>query len=64
MPAVVACVTVSLLTRALSSMAGLPPRRFKALSVERGVRVPMTDGVALLADRYAPSEPPGRSLRT
>jgi putative hydrolase, CocE/NonD family len=45
--------------RALAAALGLP-RSSGDYTVERGVRVPMRDGVELLADHYAPAGPVGR----
>lgn len=43
---------MSLASRAVALLAGLPPARARRVMVERDLRVPMPDGVALLADRY------------
>ena len=42
--------------RLLSRLLGLPPAHHD-VAVERGLRVPMPDGVELVADRYCPREP-------
>jgi len=42
--------------RLLSRLLGLPPTHH-AVAVEHGLRVPMPDGVELVADRYRPREP-------
>src|SRR5829696_3914429 len=41
--------------RLLSHLLGLPPAHY-GVAVERGLRVPMPDGVELVADRYRPRE--------
>jgi len=43
---------VSLLSRAVDVVARLPPARTRAIIVQRGIEIPMPDGVSLLADRY------------
>jgi uncharacterized protein len=43
---------VSLTTRAVELVARLPPAGTRAISVRRGIGIPMPDGVTLLADRY------------
>jgi uncharacterized protein len=43
---------VSLSSRVLEIVAHLPPARTRAISVRRGIPIPMPDGVVLLADRY------------
>jgi hypothetical protein len=45
---------MSLGSRLLARLAGLPPALTHAVAIQRDLRVPMPDGVALLADRYAP----------
>lgn len=40
----------------ISRLLGLPPALHN-VAVERGLRVPMPDGVELVADRYRPREP-------
>lgn len=44
------------LGQAVSTLLGLPPHT-TAYTVERGVRVPMRDGVELVADHYVPAAP-------
>jgi len=43
---------VSLSSRVLEIVAHLLPARTRAISVRRGIPIPMPDGVVLLADRY------------
>ena len=43
----------SLMSWLIARMAGLPPARRAPVAVERDLRAPMPDGVALLADRYS-----------
>ena len=45
---------VSLFSRLLERRLGLPPAHTREIDVVRDIRVPMRDGVVLLADRYAP----------
>ncbi len=45
---------MSLGSRVLARWAGLPPAHTHNVEVERDLRVPMPDGVELLADRYFP----------
>ncbi|MCO7218706.1 CocE/NonD family hydrolase [Klenkia sp. PcliD-1-E] len=45
-----------LVDRVASRVLGLPPAT-SAYTVERGLRVPMRDGVQLVADRYSPDGP-------
>ena len=45
---------MSLGSRVLARWAGLPPAHTHKVDVERDLRVPMPDGVELLADRYFP----------
>jgi hypothetical protein len=45
---------MSLTSRIVARLAGLPPARTHAVAVERGLRVPMPDGATLLADHYSP----------
>jgi putative CocE/NonD family hydrolase len=42
----------------IARLAHLPPARTRDVSVERDLRVPMPDGVVLLADRYFPRREP------
>jgi predicted acyl esterase len=46
---------VSLLSRAVARVAKLDMPLTRKVRLERDLRVPMTDGVDLLADRYAPA---------
>src|SRR5262245_5871938 len=46
---------MTLVSRILQSALGLPPAVTRDLTVERDLRVPMSDGTVLLADRWAPS---------
>ncbi|MET0131965.1 MAG: CocE/NonD family hydrolase [Kibdelosporangium sp.] len=46
-----------MLTRLTDRLLGLPPAEGPPPAVTRGLRVPMPDGVHLLADRYAPIGP-------
>jgi uncharacterized protein len=48
-------VRVSVLSRFLANMMKLPPAESRAIKVERDLKVPMPDGVVLLADRYIPA---------
>jgi putative CocE/NonD family hydrolase len=43
---------MSLTSRVVELVARLPPARTRAISVRRGIAIPMPDGVRLLADRY------------
>jgi putative CocE/NonD family hydrolase len=45
---------MSLASRIIARLAGLPPARTYRVGVELDLRVPMPDGVELLADRYFP----------
>jgi len=45
---------MTLLSRIVEKWAGLPPAVTHDVAVERDLRIPMPDGVTLLADRYAP----------
>ncbi len=45
---------MSILSRILGSVAKLPPAQTHDVLVERDLKVPMADGVVLLANRYAP----------
>src|SRR5215472_327409 len=45
---------VSLTSRVVGRLLKLPPAETHDVSVERNLRVPMRDGVTLLADYYAP----------
>lgn len=47
---------------AISRLAGFPPGRAKPIEVEAGIRIPMTDGVELVADRYLPKGPEGATV--
>src|ERR1700761_3890718 len=40
-------------------MMQLPPAESRAIKVERDLKVPMSDGVVLLADRYIPASGAG-----
>ena len=46
---------MSILTRIVARLAKLPPAQTYDILTERDLKVPMPDGVVLLADRYAPS---------
>jgi len=43
---------MSVVSRAIELLAHLPPARTRAITVRRGLEVPMADGVTLLVDRY------------
>src|ERR1700719_3643101 len=43
---------MSLTNRVVELLARLPPARTRSISVQRGIAIPMPDGVMLLADRY------------
>src|SRR6266568_7330888 len=45
---------MTLLSRLVGRLANLPPAKNYAVIVERDLKVPMPDGIVLLADRYAP----------
>ena len=45
---------MTLLSRLLARVAHLPPAETSHVLVERDLKIPMPDGVVLLADRYAP----------
>jgi uncharacterized protein len=45
---------VTLTSRVLARAWSLPPAHSRSVRIERGLRVPMPDGVELLADRYVP----------
>jgi uncharacterized protein len=45
---------MSILTRIVARLAKLPPAQTYDILVERDLKVPMPDGVALLTDRYSP----------
>jgi len=45
---------MTLISRLVGRLAKLPPAKTHAVIVERDLKIPMPDGVALLADRYAP----------
>src|SRR5581483_9025331 len=47
---------MTLLSRLMSRIAHLPPAQTYNVLVERDLKVPMPDGVVLLADRYAPRD--------
>lgn len=47
---------MSLASRVLARVVGLPPAHTYDVGVERDLRAPMPDGVALLADRYFPRQ--------
>jgi putative CocE/NonD family hydrolase len=58
---------MSLASRLLARMAGLPPALTRDLGVERDLAARMADGVVLLADRYFPRDrekPPVVLIRT
>src|ERR1700693_99404 len=46
--------TMSVTSRLVSRLMHLPPAETHALVVTRNLKVPMPDGVMLLADHYAP----------
>ncbi|QIN80806.1 CocE/NonD family hydrolase [Rubrobacter marinus] len=46
----------SILSQVLERVLELPPARTRKIEVTRNLRVPMRDGVVLLADRYAPED--------
>lgn len=46
---------MTIVTRVIGTLAKLPPAETYDVIVERDLKVPMPDGVVLLADRYAPS---------
>lgn len=48
----------TLATRLIALAARLPPARHDQVFVERDLRVPLSDGVVLLADRWAPATGP------
>ena len=48
----------------IARLAGLPPARLVPVAITRGMRVPMRDGVALLADRYFPARRAPGDLRS
>jgi putative CocE/NonD family hydrolase len=52
---------MTLVSRFMERVMDLPRAETHAVRVERDLRVPMPDGVLLLADRYVPP-PPGRAL--
>jgi predicted acyl esterase len=45
---------MTLASRFMGQALKLPPVTSRAVDVDRDLRVPMPDGVVLLADRYAP----------
>ena len=45
---------MTLLSRLIGKLAKLPPAQTRDVIVERDLKVPMPDGVVLLADRYVP----------
>ncbi len=45
---------MTLLSRLIGKLANLPPAETRDVIVERDLKVPMPDGVVLLADRYVP----------
>ncbi|HET8841915.1 MAG TPA: CocE/NonD family hydrolase, partial [Ktedonobacteraceae bacterium] len=47
---------MTLLSRLVSRLAKLPPAKLHAVIVERDLKIPMSDGITLLADRYAPRD--------
>ncbi len=50
---------MSVLSRILAKMMKLPPAQSHAIKIERDLKVPMPDGVVLLADRYIPASGEG-----
>ena len=50
---------MSVVSRFIAKMMELPPAESRAVKVERDLKVPMTDGVVLLADRYIPASGSG-----
>ena len=53
---------MSLISRLYARMAELPPATHRQLVVQEDLRVPMPDGVELLADRVAPRRPEGERM--
>jgi len=45
---------MSVISRIAGSLAKLPPAKTHAVLIERDLKIPMSDGVVLLADHYAP----------
>jgi len=54
--------TVTVMSRFFERAMRLPPAQTRAVQVERDLRVPMSDGVVLLADRYAPANADNQPL--
>ncbi|WP_409496668.1 CocE/NonD family hydrolase [Amycolatopsis sp. cmx-11-12] len=50
---------MTVLSRLLGAMAGLPPTRNRHVGVVRGLRIPMPDGTVLRADRWFPDNVAG-----
>jgi putative CocE/NonD family hydrolase len=50
---------VSVASRFLANVMKLPPAESRAIKVERDLKIPMPDGVVLLADRYIPASGEG-----
>ena len=50
---------MSFLSRVMERMNRLPPAQTRDIVVDRDLKVPMRDGVTLLADRFAPRKPSG-----
>jgi hypothetical protein len=54
---------MTLASRATARLAKMPPAKTHDVSVEKGISIPMADGVMLIADRYYPTaEPSGLPL--
>jgi putative CocE/NonD family hydrolase len=49
-------------SRLLARLSGLAPAESRDVAVEADLRVPMRDGVTLLADRLHPRDPPARHI--
>jgi uncharacterized protein len=53
---------MSLASRAVERLAGIPPANTRAVTVRRDIEVTMPDGITLLADRYRPRENGGQPI--
>lgn len=49
---------MTLVSRGVARLAKMPPAKTRKVSVDRGISVPMPDGVVLCADRYYPTAQP------